>query len=242
MTDWKSMLGINLEGLEVEPVTFALDPAITRNDVGKPVKISANATVALCAAGDIPYGILYHVDTAPDVGSIIPLCFVSVPYTGNPVLGYQQLVADGLGGLTTPSVGVKAYLVTGVIANNNALRFTAVKYGATEQDISIQLRDPAGNNQALSIDVIGRDIVISLATGVAGAITTMATDIVNAWAASHAADLVTVANEGASTGAAAVAAVALASLANGVNPGTGRPLFVLSKDVTANTIIVDCGC
>lgn len=103
--DWKDLLGVNLRDLEIEPVTMKLDLAITRDDVGKPVKISADSTAALCADGDIPYGVLYHVDVAPDVGAIRPLCFVEVPYTGAPVLGYQPLNANGLGGLKPPAVG-----------------------------------------------------------------------------------------------------------------------------------------
>lgn len=102
---WKDMLGVNFLGLENEDVTFLLDPAITRADEGKVVKISANGTVAKCADGDVFYGQLTKVDASPEVGAIRQCDdFIEVTYTGAPGLNYQHLVADANGGVR-PAAG-----------------------------------------------------------------------------------------------------------------------------------------
>jgi hypothetical protein len=102
--NWKDMLSISFNQTEIDLITMKLDPAIVRTDEGKLVKVSADATVALCAAEDVFFGRLYKVDTAGDVGSIQSEDFmVDVPFTGNPVLGYQKLVANGAGGVKPPA-------------------------------------------------------------------------------------------------------------------------------------------
>lgn len=114
----------------------------------------------------------------------------------------------GVVGTAPDSPGeVKATLSTGVVASNNAITWTAKLDGALGNGISIHLKDPKANNAALSIAVSGKAIVVNLATGGTGAVTSTPALIKTAIEASNAAHaLVGVANTGASTGAAAVAA------------------------------------
>lgn len=111
---------------------------------------------------------------------------------------------------------VAATLATGVVANNNAITFTAVQKGDAAEAMKIQLKDPGANNQALKVDVVGDTIVVSLATDGGGAITSKASEVIAAVNAHiYVKTLVTAANTGASTGAAAVVAVNATALANG---------------------------
>lgn len=238
---WREMLGVIFNELDINDITFLLAAGIVRADEGKVVKVVDNGKVDLCAAEDVFFGKLVKIDTAPDAGAVRCCdCCVEVSYTGNPGLNYQYLVANGLGGVKPPAAAVAASLITGVEGNNNAILFTAKKAGADGNDISVKLVDPAGNDKALSVDVVGRDIIVSLATNGGGAIVSTAAQIIAAIAGSSAADLVTAVNSGASSGAAAVVAVALTNLAGGVNASVGRPMFVLSKDAAAGTLVMCC--
>lgn len=242
---WESMLDTDFEGIGKKTITMKTKAGLVAADEGKVGKISADKEIGLCAAEEYFYGVIDKVDPVGDVTAVQRGGFRTVGYTGVPGLGFQELVANGAGGVKPPasSVGTKGTLTTGVVANNNAILFTAKKYGTAEEDISIQLKDPAGNDKALSVDVVGRDIIISLATGVAGAITSTAAEVIAAVTASAAADLVTAENAGASTGAGVVAAVNLTNLDGGVDPSAsvGRKLFVVSKDATAQTLVIDLG-
>jgi hypothetical protein len=238
---WETMAGVGYDGIGVDVITLLLAAGLVAVDEGKPGKISANDTVDLCAAEDVFYGVIDKVDLGTGVASVQRKGFATVPYTGAPGVGYQELVGNGAGGVKPPSPGVKPYLVTGVVANNNAIRFTAKKYGTGEEDINITLIDPPGNNVALSVDVVGRDINVTLATDGSSVITSTAALVIAAIAASSAADLVTAANEGASTGAGVVAAVASTALDGGVDASVGRKVFVANKDVAAGTLVIDLG-
>jgi hypothetical protein len=96
---------------------------------------------------------------------------------------------------------VKASLTTGVVGNNNAILWTAKNGGAEGNGIKIQLKDPAGNDQPLKVLVESNIIIVSLATGGSGAITSTAAQVIAAVNAGLLVkDLVTAANAGASTG------------------------------------------
>lgn len=93
---------------------------------------------------------------------------------------------------------------TGVVASNNGLAWTAKLAG---QGICVNLINPAGNSKPLVITTNGLQINVSLATNSSGVITTTAAQVITGVTANvQAARLVAVANDGASTGAAAVAA------------------------------------
>jgi hypothetical protein len=238
------MWGVGFKGLLAQVVTFLVAAGILAADKGKVCKVSANGTVDVCAAEDNFIGTLDQIDLdgRMNAASVQVRGFVEdVPYTGAPALGLQELVANGAGGVKPPAAAVAASLATGVVANNNAITFTAKKAGLAGNDISITMIDPAGNNGALSVDVVGRDINITCATDGASAIASTAADIIAAVIASAAGDLVTPTNTGASTGAALVVAVAKTDLAGGTDASIGRKLFVVSKDAVANTLTIDLG-
>jgi len=237
------MWGIGYEGIGVRMLTLLLAAGTLAADEGKVVKVSANDTVDLCDAEDIFCGVLNRVeaDSRMPAGTVQDRGFRTLSYTGNPGLGLQKLVADGAGGVKPPAAEAAATLVTGVVANNNAILWTAKWAGAEGNEISVKLLDPAGNDKALSVDVVGRDIIVSLATSGAGAIVSTAAEVIAAIEASAAADLVTVDNEGASTGAAAVVAVAKTDLADGAEASASREFMVYSKDAGAGTLVVDLG-
>lgn len=238
------MWGVGFAGIGVEVATFLIAVGILATDKGKVCKISDNGTVDLCAAEENFYGVIETVDLdgRMNAATVQRKGFKEdLPYTGAPNLGWQELVANGAGGVKPPAAAVAASLATGVVANNNALTFTAKKAGLVGNDITITVIDPAGNNGALSVDVVGRDINITCATDGASAIASTAAEIKAAVEASAAADLVTVAHTGASTGAALVVAVAKTDLAGGTDATIGRKLFVVSKDAVAGTLTVDLG-
>jgi hypothetical protein len=117
-----------------------------------------------------------------------------------------------------------AFLVTGTVGANNAIRWTA---RSTERLPRVQLVDPAAASQALAVDVDGNDIIVSLATSAGSAITSTAAQVIAAVAEHDAASgLVTAGNEGASSGAGVVAAVAITPLAGGA-PSTRLKLGIV---------------
>lgn len=238
------MWTVGFRGLLAQVVTFLVAVGIIAADKGKVCKPSANGTVDLCAAEDNFIGVLDTIDLDGRMnaaGVQVRGYVEDLPYTGAPSLGFQELVANGAGGVKPPAAAVAASLATGVVANNNALTFTAKKAGLVGNDITLTMIDPAGNNVALSVDVVGRDINVTCATDGASAIASTAAEIKAAVEASAAADLVTVANTGASTGAALVVAVAKTDLAGGTDATVGRKFWVVSKDAGAGTLTIDLG-
>lgn len=132
-------------------------------------------------------------------------------------------------------------LVTGVVAANNAIRWTKADAN-DDRTPRVQLVNPGANDQALAIDVDGRDVIVSLATGVAGAITSTAALVIAAINEHNdASQLVVAANEGASSGAGVVAAVALTALAGGAAFSAGLLKFALlvSIDETLDLAMVN---
>ena len=115
---------------------------------------------------------------------------------------------------------VSATLLTGVVASNNALTFTAASTlaGVLGNNVSVRFVNPNANSQALAVSVAGNVVTVSLATGSTGTITSTGAQVVTALAASTAASaLLTVANTSGSTGAGVVAAFASSALSGGIN-------------------------
>ncbi len=78
---------------------------------GDTVKVSANATVASCAAGDSFCGVANGVGRG--YASVQMSGFVSLPYTGEtpPAVGYTSLAGDGSGGVKVVAEGGRSVLV-----------------------------------------------------------------------------------------------------------------------------------
>jgi len=117
-----------------------------------------------------------------------------------------------------PGTTQNATLLTGVVADNNALTFTSRKSGTPGNDTTVTLLNPNAPNQNLKIEVALTNMVISLATDGVGAITTTATDIKNLVESDVMPNLLfKVEHTGTSTGVGVVDAMATASLAGGNN-------------------------
>lgn len=152
-----------------------------------------------------------------------------LPLIAGAALSAGRVAAGALGRVVAASVAaaVAASRLTGVVADNNAIRWTARQEGTDGNGIRVQLLDPAGNDAALAVDVDGLDIIVSLATGNAGAITSTAAQVRAAVNEHDAASgLVVPTNEGASSGAGVVTAAALAALTGGSEASTAHAIGV----------------
>jgi hypothetical protein len=146
----------------------------------------------------------------------------------------QNLAARTVVGRVTE---VPASLATGVVANNNAILWSAVQRGTAGNAASIALVNPGTNSAALGVVVAGSDVTVNLATNGSAAITSTAAQVIAAVAASAAAAaLLTGANQGASSGAAAVTAVSKTSLASGATNGQIKALAPSATDGTAKPV------
>jgi len=82
-------------------------------DENKPVKFSANKTVSLCSANDLPDGIVISIGEG--ICTVQMTGFVTVAYTGSaPTYGRQKLEADGAGAVRVDDTYGREYLVTDV--------------------------------------------------------------------------------------------------------------------------------
>lgn len=148
-----------------------------------------------------------------------------------PITTVRSSVIGVVGTAPDSAPEVKAALAVGSVASNNGVTLTAKPYGAAGNDITYQAIKPAANSAALSVVVTGRSIVVNLATGSTGAVTTTGTQLVAAIAANAAASaLVTAVATGASTGAGIVPANNRAVyLAGGVDEPfpLNRPVLVV---------------
>lgn len=111
--------------------------------------------------------------------------------------------------------------------DDNGLTFTASTYGAAGNGITVKYTNPGANNAALIVSVTGTAIAVSLATGVAGAITSTAAEVKAAIEANAAAaalvdvSLYTADSGSGDDGSGIVTAMAQAALASGAGTGIG---------------------
>lgn len=104
-----------------------------------------------------------------------------------------------------------ATLETGRTAANNALTFTADAAGVAGNQITINMVDPAANDETLAVAVSGNAITVTLATDATGAITSTAGDVITALDGdTDAAALITAANTTGSDGTGVVRATGAA--------------------------------
>jgi hypothetical protein len=146
----------------------------------------------------------------PAIGGIVYATQVWGPYKfartfsvggGDVVVAEADAPVMLLSGAGAPVSAVRATVDINPTGDDNGLTFTARQYGAGGNRISVQYLDPAANDAALSVSVSGLAIVVSLATGEAGAITSTAAEILAAIEASQAAtEIVAVAIDAADSG------------------------------------------
>ena len=176
----------------------------------------------------------YAVDSeipATYVFAVSDLAAQDSPTLTTPVLGVATATSiNGVSfssGAGAPDDAVQASLDRNPAGDDNALTFTAVAYGTGSNSISIAYIDPGDNDQTLSVVVVGLDITVNLATGVAGAITSTAADILAAYELVAAAiALATVAIDTGDTGSAddgsgIVTALSAADFTSGAGTGIG---------------------
>lgn len=128
-------------------------------------------------------------------------------------------------GAGAPAASARATLSRNPAGDDNALTFTAVKYGAFGNSITIAYLDPGAASQSLSVSVAGTAISVNLATDGSSVITSTAAQIKTAIeASSAAAALVTCTiNTGdsgsADDGSGVVTALAAAAMTGGAGVG-----------------------
>ena len=120
---------------------------------------------------------------------------------------------------TAPGAATQAAatLSTGSADADNALTFSAINPGSGGNAITVHLRDPQANLADLAVSVSGSAITVNLETDAAGAVTSLASEVLAAIEASAAASaLVSVADTGASDGSGVVVpSIKPAALAGG---------------------------
>jgi hypothetical protein len=98
-------------------------------------------------------------------------------YTATPTLAaFNVEDADVL----LATLGTHAFLRTNLTGTNNDLDWIARASGTGGLTQTVAYIDPAANDQELDVSIDGGDLVVTLATGVAGAITSTANDILAA--------------------------------------------------------------
>jgi len=109
---------VGFKGIGQRLVSFL--SALTKGtDEEKVVRLHATTpkTVTLPAAEAKFMGVLKQVDAADGVASVQVEGYVTVPYTGTiPGIGHKELVANGAGGVktpTTPGTGIFYWVVDG---------------------------------------------------------------------------------------------------------------------------------
>jgi len=122
-----------------------------------------------------------------------------------PITTVRSSIIGLVGTAPNAEVAVKAAVVTGTVAANNAIKWEAKTAGAAGNDIIVYLKNPAANSAALAVSVSGTTITVSLATNGSGVITSTATLVLAAITASSAASaLVAATNYSTSTGAGVI--------------------------------------
>ena len=107
---------------------------------------------------------------------------------------------------------------------HNHLEWEAVTSGTAGNLISVEYRDPSANSSPLDLDLVGTTIIVHLATDGAGAITTIANDIITAVGVHPTISLlVTAANVAPDDGTGVVTAIARTFLTGGVSDYVETP-------------------
>ena len=140
---------------------------------------------------------------------------------------------------TVTTSGVYGSYSTALAGNNNDLRFVAKTIGIVGNSNKITYVDPAGSNAALSVVITPNtgfaEVVVNLATGPSGAITTTANDILVALAAEGTdfSDFMSVSLVSGNDGSGLVTAMAETALTGGAATGAGDGSVTVSWNANA---------
>jgi|SRR6476659_3544767 len=129
----------------------------------------------------------------------------------------EDELAVGAGGkAVTAGVDTAASVSLGVVADNNALTFTAKDGGEEGNELSVTLVDPGVKEKPLVVDVDGDKIVVQLETDAENKLATSGAELITAIAEQDvASQLIVATNKGASSGAGNMKAAAEAPLVGG---------------------------
>lgn len=154
--------------------------------------------------------------------------FKTTPCLGSEVTKAKTAYSAPVKQATDVSFGTRATLTVGNIV------YTARLGGTAGNAVTVTVVDPAGNNAALSVGVVGSAITVNLATDGASAPTSTGAQVLAALQASAAAmGLVTVAGTGTMSTVQAAASVAnLAGGAEGTAPAVGNIYQLEIVDLT----------
>lgn len=198
---------------------------ISGSDVTVGPHAEARRYSLICTAGALTYTqapVDYPTLAEGTAAALAAAALVHLSVSGLAIGNLIEIIGDG-----APAASAQATRTVNPAGDDNALTYTAVVYGAGGHAISIRYVDPAANDAALAVSVVGSAITVSLATGVAGAITSTAAEVLAAIEASApAAALVTVAIATSDSGVAddgsgVVTAMSVLSLAGGTGVGIG---------------------
>lgn len=162
---------------------------------------------------------------------------VEIDDGARPISTVRSSVIGLIGTAPNSATATASALSTGTLEANNAITFTAVTAGAAGNNITVHLKDPKAPSQALSVSVSAAAITVNLATNVDSIITSTATLVIAAIAASvPAALLILATNTGASTGVGVVgASVKVQTLSGGADDAfpLNTPVLVTGSRVSA---------
>ncbi|EMM99101.1 hypothetical protein LEP1GSC021_4754 [Leptospira noguchii str. 1993005606] len=98
----------------IEPKTITVKhQTLTKADEGKPVKVSANMEVVLCADGDSPVGQIVSVDEKKKVLGLQVSGVFEYAYSGpDPVPGFLDIQGDGAGKIKTAATGTRVLAIS----------------------------------------------------------------------------------------------------------------------------------
>lgn len=129
----------------------------------------------------------------------------------------------------------RASLTTALTGTNNDLIFRARRAGVGGNSITMTYVDPSANDQVLSIEVVGTDILVNLATGPAGLITSTAAEIQAALAADPgASSLLYAVNASGDDGSGVVIALAETALTGGSDVLTEQFVGAMTDETVVN--------
>ncbi|MBE7439116.1 MAG: hypothetical protein HS115_11715 [Spirochaetales bacterium] len=144
-------------------VTFK-HSGLTTADLKKPVKITANDTVALCSDGNAIDGILINVEA--DVCGVLISGDVTLEYSGSaPDLGACALLAAAAG-------KIKKFATAALTAGYQAWGFTEAKTGASASGLA---NDTTTYGAIIVIDGVAKEV--SIVGSAAQTLTTVAAEI-----------------------------------------------------------------
>jgi hypothetical protein len=120
------MANVKFQGIGASFVTFKQTTLTKGTDEGKPVKMSANDTVALAGDGDTFFGVVATIDDNNNICAVQTRGFVKCDATtGGFSVGMQTIVGNGSGGVKYASAATAKPLrnLVNIDTSNDTITF-----------------------------------------------------------------------------------------------------------------------